>query len=83
MAASDCDPGAIDVLALHEALQKLEAIDQRQAELVQLRYFGGLTISQASDVMGISSATLEREWRVARAWLASKIDLDQTDEEST
>ncbi len=55
--------------ALDEALSRLEAIDPEQARIVELRYFVGLTVEEASDVLGISPATLKRRWALARAWL--------------
>lgn len=58
-----------DVLALNEALDQLERKDRDRAELVKLRYFGGLTIEQAAEVLQISSATAHRHWNYARAWL--------------
>lgn len=54
---------------LDEALNRLQALDADQAKLVELRFFGGLTVEEAAEVMGISTATVEREWRMARAWL--------------
>ncbi len=54
---------------LDEALNRLQALDPDQAKLVELRFFGGLTVEEAAEVMGISTATVEREWRMARAWL--------------
>jgi RNA polymerase sigma factor (TIGR02999 family) len=58
-----------DLLALDEALDRLAAKDGRKAELVKLRYFAGLTMEQAADIMGVSVATAHRDWRYARAWL--------------
>ncbi len=58
-----------DVLALDLALQRLAALDERQARLVELRVFGGLTIAEAAEVLGISASTVNREWRHAEAWL--------------
>ena len=58
-----------DVLALHEALEKLSERDERKARLVQLRYFAGLTAQEAAATLGISLATAERDWTFARAWL--------------
>lgn len=58
-----------DLLALDEALTRLAARDPRKAELVQLRYFGGLTLDAAARVLGISDATADRWWAFARAWL--------------
>jgi RNA polymerase sigma-70 factor (ECF subfamily) len=59
----------IDVLALHEALERLAAFDPQQERIVELRYFGGLTIEEAAEVLGISAATVVREWTIAKAWL--------------
>jgi RNA polymerase sigma factor (TIGR02999 family) len=61
------------VLAVHEALEKFAAQDKQKAELVKLRYFVGMTIEEAADVLGISSATAKRHWAYARAWLAQEI----------
>lgn len=62
-----------DVSAIDEALQRLEQIDPRQAQIVEMRYFGGLTIEQTADAMGISDATVKREWMHARAWLRCEL----------
>jgi RNA polymerase sigma factor (sigma-70 family) len=59
----------VDLLALDEALDGLERIDSQQRRIVELRYFGGLSIEEAAQVLGISPATVKREWRMARAWL--------------
>jgi RNA polymerase sigma-70 factor (ECF subfamily) len=59
----------IDVLALHEALERLASFDPQQERIVELRYFGGLTIEEAAEVLGISAATVVREWTIAKAWL--------------
>jgi RNA polymerase sigma-70 factor, ECF subfamily len=61
----------IDVLALHEALERLAAFDPQQERIVELRYFGGLTIEETAEVVGISAATVVREWTIAKAWLRS------------
>jgi RNA polymerase sigma factor (TIGR02999 family) len=58
-----------DLLALDEALGRLEAADKVKADIVKLRYFGGLTIEQAADLLGISPTTAKRHWTYARAWL--------------
>lgn len=59
----------IDVLALHEALERLAVFDPQQERIVELRYFGGLTIEETAEVLGISAATIVREWTIAKAWL--------------
>jgi len=67
-------PGiAPDVLDLHEALEELARIEERQARLVELRYFGGLTILEATEILGTSRATLERDWTAARLWLRRRL----------
>jgi RNA polymerase sigma factor (TIGR02999 family) len=58
-----------DVLALHETLERLAEHDPVKAELVQLRYFAGLSLQEAADLLGISRATADRSWRYARTWL--------------
>jgi RNA polymerase sigma factor (TIGR02999 family) len=58
-------------LALDEALQKLEELDSQQSKIVELRYFGGLTIEETAEAMNLSPATVKREWAMARAWLYS------------
>jgi len=64
-----CDKDPSDVLAVHEALEGLEAADPRKAELVRLRYFAGLTEEETAEVMGLSRRTVQLEWRIASAWL--------------
>ena len=67
------NPHAIDVLALHESLERMAAFNPRQERIVELRYFGGLTIEEAAEVVGISEATLVREWTIAKAWLRADL----------
>jgi RNA polymerase sigma factor (TIGR02999 family) len=62
-----------DVLALHEALERLALLDPDQARLVELRYFGGLNIEESAEALGVSPATVKREWAVARAWLRREL----------
>jgi RNA polymerase sigma factor (TIGR02999 family) len=63
----------VDVLALHEALDRLAAADPKQARIVELRFFGGLTVEETAEVLTISPATVKRGWTVARAWLYREI----------
>jgi RNA polymerase sigma factor (TIGR02999 family) len=63
----------VDIVALDEALRRLAAFDAQQARIVELRYFGGLTIDEVAEVMGISAATVVREWTIAKAWLRAEI----------
>jgi RNA polymerase sigma factor (TIGR02999 family) len=62
-----------DLLALNSALDGLEALDPRQARIIELRFFGGLTVEETAEVVGISTATVKREWQTARAWLAREL----------
>ena len=66
-------PGGVDVLALDAALNKLAALDPQQAKIVELRYFGGLTVEEAAEALDISPATVKRHWTVARAWLKKEL----------
>jgi RNA polymerase sigma factor (TIGR02999 family) len=61
------------ILALHECLTRLEKLDGRQARIVELRYFGGLTVEEAAGVLGVSPTTVRREWRSAKAWLFGEL----------
>jgi RNA polymerase sigma factor (TIGR02999 family) len=64
----------VDVLALDEALTRLAALDPTQAKVVELRYFGGLTIEETAEALHSSPATVKREWAMARAWLKRELD---------
>ncbi len=64
---------AEEVIALNEALSRLAELDERQAHIVELRYFVGFTIPETAEALGISPATVKREWTVARAWLHREI----------
>jgi RNA polymerase sigma-70 factor, ECF subfamily len=70
------EPGNVDVLALDEALSRLSALDSELARVVELRYFGGLTVEEVADVMGTSPATVKRQWALARAWLKRSLEGD-------
>ena len=67
---------SVDVLEIDEALQKLEAIDRRKAELVRLRYFAGLSLSESAIALGISASTADNDWAYAKAWL--KVEMAET-----
>ena len=67
------DERAAELVALDEALRAFAAIDPRKARLVELRYFGGLTIEETAEVLGVSTPTVERDWRTARIWLHREI----------
>lgn len=68
-----CDSRAISLAAVDQALRDLEALDPRQAQVVELRFFGGLTLEETAEVMGLSVATVKREWAIARRWLQREI----------
>lgn len=70
-ATATVDPA--DLLALHGALTRLEAMDRRQARVVEYRFFAGLTIPETAEALGVSVPTVNREWRLARAWLAREL----------
>jgi RNA polymerase sigma factor (TIGR02999 family) len=65
----------VDVLALDDALRRLAELDSRKSQLVELRYFGGLGIDEAAAVLGISPATVKRDWTTARAWLRRELSV--------
>jgi RNA polymerase sigma-70 factor (ECF subfamily) len=60
---------AVDALALDAALKRLEALDPEQSRIVELRFFGGLTVEETAAVVGVSPATVKREWALAKGWL--------------
>jgi len=66
--------GEVDVLALDDALARLAVLDPRKARLVELRYFAGLSIPEAAAALGVSAATVGREWAVARMWLRRELE---------
>ncbi|MEM7588119.1 MAG: ECF-type sigma factor, partial [Acidobacteriota bacterium] len=63
----------VDLLDLHNALERYARIAPRPAQLVELRYFGGLTNPEAAEVLGVSLGTVERDWRLARMWLGREL----------
>jgi len=70
------DGKSVDLIALHEALEKLEALDSRQSKIVELRFFGGLSMKEVADVLGVSLRTVEGDWTMARAWLMEQLAED-------
>jgi RNA polymerase sigma factor (TIGR02999 family) len=64
---------AEEVLALDQALEDLSSMHPRQAQVVECRFFGGLEVSETAQVLGVSESTVERDWRAARAWLATRL----------
>jgi RNA polymerase sigma-70 factor (ECF subfamily) len=69
----DNRPAPVDLLAVDQALERLAALDAQQARVVELRYFGGLSVEETAEALGISPATVKRDWSVARAFLAQQL----------
>jgi RNA polymerase sigma factor (TIGR02999 family) len=63
------EPGSAEIIAIHEALTRLAEVDRRKSQIVELRYFGGLGDEEIAGVIGVSTRTVKREWRWAKAWL--------------
>ena len=72
MKAGEAD--SVDVLALHEALERFTALDPKLARIVELRFFGGLTIEETAQELGGSPATIKRNWKLAKAWLTRELE---------
>jgi RNA polymerase sigma factor (sigma-70 family) len=67
-----------ELLAVDEALEKLAAQDLRKSQIVELRYFGGLTIEETAEFLKLSSRTVRREWTMAKAWLCRALNEEET-----
>jgi RNA polymerase sigma factor (TIGR02999 family) len=65
----------LNLVDLDDALKRLEKMDVQQARIVELKYFGGLNIQETADVLGISPATVKRDWNLARIWLFNELSL--------
>jgi RNA polymerase sigma factor (TIGR02999 family) len=63
----------LDLVAVHEALDRLAGLHQRQSQVVTLRYFGGMTVPEIAAALDVSVGTVERDWRIARAWLSNEL----------
>jgi RNA polymerase sigma factor (TIGR02999 family) len=64
----------LDVVAVHDALDRLAELNERQAQIMTLRYYGGMTVPEVAAALGVSVVTVERDWRLARAWLAGQLE---------
>lgn len=71
-------PNIVDVLVLDQALEELASMDERLCRVVELKFFGGLTIDETAEALDVSSATVERDWAAARAWLYERMMLPRT-----
>ncbi len=69
-----------ELLAVHESLSRLEKLDPRQGRIIELRYFGGLSIEEAAHVLGVSTKTVARDWNMAKAWLYGELKERQKDD---
>jgi RNA polymerase sigma-70 factor, ECF subfamily len=67
------DEKSVELIALDEALQRLSAIDERKSKVVELRYFGGLSVRETAEVLKVSPITVARDWDIAKAWLAREL----------
>ena len=65
---------AAEVVALHDALERLQAVDERKSKVVEMRYFGGLSIEETAEALGVSIVTVNRDWRLARTWLMREMN---------
>ena|SRR5215510_2374061 len=72
-APQDGEQGEIDIVALDEVLTRLQALDARKHRIVELRFFGGLSVEEVANVIGVSKTTVEGDWRSARAWLSAEL----------
>ena len=73
----------LDVLEIDEALNRLTAIDEQQGKIVELRFFSGMTVEETAEVLGISTATVKRDWSMARAWLHREISGEISQDEQS
>ena len=64
----------LDVLALDRALEKLARVDERKSRVIDLRFFGGLSVEETAEVLRVSSDTVKRDWRIAKLWLLRELD---------
>lgn len=63
----------VDMVALHEALSRLTSLEEQQARIVELRYFGGMTVDEVAHVLNVSTSTIEKDWRMAKLWLMREL----------
>jgi RNA polymerase sigma factor (TIGR02999 family) len=72
-AVSFADQREVDLIALDDALKQLETIDPQKSRIIELRFFGGLSIAETAEALGVSHATVERNWKIAKLWLRREI----------
>lgn len=78
-AAAGASEPTLDLLALDEALSKLTDLNERHAQMVELRFFSGMSVDEVATVLDISKSTVESDWRVVRAWLSRELDENRRD----
>jgi RNA polymerase sigma factor (TIGR02999 family) len=69
---------AAEIVALHEALEALQAVDPRKSKIVEMRYFGGLSVEETAEALGISVRTVNRDWSLARSWLIREMNRESS-----
>ena len=74
-----CGPRPVDLIALDSALTKLARLDPKQAQMVELRFFGGLSVEETAEIIGVSTPTVKRGWRSARAFLRRELEGERRD----
>jgi RNA polymerase sigma-70 factor, ECF subfamily len=72
------DQEAEEIVLLHEALEALQAVDPRKSKVVEMRYFGGLSIEETAEALGVSINTVNRDWRLARSWLIREMNRESS-----
>lgn len=72
------DQEATEIISLHEALEALHAVDPRKSKVVEMRYFGGLSVEETAEALGISVGSVNRDWRLARSWLIREMKREST-----
>lgn len=77
-----CREADINLVALDDALKSLAAVDERKSKVVELRFFGGLSVEEAAEVLRVSSDTVVRDWRMAKIWLLRELSRGRTSDES-
>ena len=78
-AAADTSGEALDLIALDDALTKLTALNERHAQMVELRFFSGMSVDETATAMGVSKSTVESDWRLVRAWLSRELGAGRSD----
>jgi RNA polymerase sigma-70 factor, ECF subfamily len=81
-APSVCNERDVNLVALDDALKALSAIDERKSKVVELRFFGGLNLEETAEVLGISSDTVMRDWRLAKIWLLRELSREKASHEA-